>query len=130
VEGGDGGGIDYDAAFAVAVRRLLHHGSGREPDHVEGADEIDANRAGEAVEPVRAFAAHHLLAWRHARAVDQSVEPSEGVERELHGGLSVGLAGHVGGREARGRTEFGGKRLSGVTVYVGDDDASAGSDQA
>ena len=47
VEGGNGSGVDDDAALASGIGRVALHRLRREPQHVEGADEIDLDRAAE-----------------------------------------------------------------------------------
>jgi hypothetical protein len=43
LEGGDRGGVDDHAALALGVGLALGHRHGGEADHVEGADQVDAD---------------------------------------------------------------------------------------
>src|SRR5213594_1654379 len=47
VERGHRGGVDDHAALAVAARRVLRHVDGREPDAIEGADQVHGDDARE-----------------------------------------------------------------------------------
>ncbi len=52
VVGGDRGGVDADAALALAVGLVLAHRRGSEAQHVEGPDQVDLDHVGEELEVV------------------------------------------------------------------------------
>src|SRR6478735_1037893 len=104
LEGGDGRGVDDDAAF-LADRFVLGDPLGREPQHVERADEVDLDGLGEPVQRERSVLAQGLGCAADACAVD--VDPQRAqrlgeVERLAHGGL----VGDVGGGELHALAEL------------------------
>ncbi|MCY1534263.1 hypothetical protein D9M68_696270 [compost metagenome] len=115
------GGVDDHAALAAFVRLVAAHGLGGQAQHVEGADQVDVDDAGEALQAVHALAAEDLLRRADACAVDQSVHRAEGVQRGLHGFVAVRFAGHVGAHETRLRlTQLGRQGRADFAVDVGD----------
>ena len=80
VEGGDGGGVNDDAALAIFGGIFFGDGLGSEPDHIEGADEVDVDGAHEGIEAMGAFAARDFFRRGDAGAVDQTVQVGEGVQ--------------------------------------------------
>src|SRR6266850_139546 len=77
VEGGDGGGVDHHASLAFLVGLVLCHVRGGEPDAVEGADQVDLDRAREGGEIRGAALAVGFLRRPDARAVDEHVDGTE-----------------------------------------------------
>ena len=57
----------------AGIGLALHHRLGRQTDHVEGADQVDADRPRKAFQLVRPVATNHLLGRRHAGAIDQDI---------------------------------------------------------
>jgi hypothetical protein len=74
---------------------------------------------------MRPFAADHLLAGADAGAVDQAVQPAEGLDREIDAGGGAGFVGDVGLDEARVGTQLGGGGVAGRLVDVGQHDLAA-----
>src|SRR5690606_29906904 len=68
--GGDGGRIDDDAAL-LADGRLPGHPRRGEADHVEGADQVDRDHAGEGVEREGAVAADGAPRRADAGTIDE-----------------------------------------------------------
>ena len=88
LEGGDRCRVDDDAALAVIVeRRGAAHGGGGQPEHVEAADQVDADDLLEIGERHRSFAADDARAGRDARAVDQDAWRTEVVDDRCEDGL-------------------------------------------
>ena len=76
-QGGHACRIDDHAALTAGIGLTLQHRLGRQPDHVEGANQVDVDRPRKGLQLVRPVAADHLLGRRHAGTVDQSVQPTE-----------------------------------------------------
>ena len=130
VEGGNRGRVDDDAALAFAVRFLVLDDRGGKTDHVEGADEVDADRAGEIFEAMRAVAPKHLFARRDPCAVYQTMQMTEALKRCVDRGKAILFAGHVRAHETGRRfTQFGADPLTGLRIDVGNNDARTGLDQ-
>jgi len=129
IEGRNGGGVDDDAALTVLARRFFCDGGGGKADHVEGADEVDADGLRKRVQAVRAFAADDFFGGGDSGAIDERVQVAKGAEGEIDGGLRVGFAGNVGEGEAGGCAQIGGQGLARWTVGVGDDDGCAFTDE-
>ncbi len=129
VVGGDGGGVDEDAALAFLVGGLPRHLLRGEADEVEAADDVDVEAAGEAGEGVRAFLAQHFFAGGDAGAVDQAVHRAEVFQRGGDRGLGIGFGGDVGADEAHRRAQFIDQRLSGDFVEIRHHHLAAEADQ-
>ena len=73
VVGRDRGGVDDDAALAVLVRLGRGHGGGGQPQHVEGADQVDRDRRSRRAEVVRVAVAGRRCAApsRCRRSIDR-----------------------------------------------------------
>ena len=94
LEGRDGCGVDDDAALTVD-RFVLGDALGGQPQHVEGADQVDLDDLLESVERERAVLAQRLGRIADARAVDVDAQRAHllgGVERRADG---LGIC-HVG----------------------------------
>src|SRR3712207_3732094 len=74
-ERGDGGRVHDDAALAGVGRLVAGHRLGREPDDVEGPDQVDPHDLLESVQRVRALPADDLLRDGDAGAVYGAVQP-------------------------------------------------------
>ena len=77
---------------------------------------------------MRAVLADGFFADGDARAVHQAVQAAEFLQRGVHRGLAVILAGHVALDVARVFAEPGGQRFALRFVDVGDDRIAAGCD--
>ena len=87
VEGRDRGGHHHRAALAVLVLLVLVHRGGREPQHVERADQVHPHDGLERQQLVRAVLADGALGPADARAGHREAEAAEGLDRRGHGGL-------------------------------------------
>ena len=81
VVGRDRRGVDDHAALASRVRARLRHRVRAEADHVEGADQVDADDLGEAREIVRRFLADGSLGDADTGAVDQHMQSAKAFDR-------------------------------------------------
>ena len=116
------GGVHDHAALAVLAGRVLGHRLGREPNHVEGADQVDGDDAREVRQRLHAFLAEHAFGRDDAGRVHQAVDPAEGRGGFVDGALGVGLGRHIGLDEPRLRAVR--RRLGPARVRVEvDDDA-------
>src|SRR6185437_482995 len=98
VESGDGSCVDDHATLAVGERLQGLHGGGGEPQHVEGADQVDADDLFIILERHRAVAADDALGRTDAGAIDQdargAVHGAGGVDRRLRALRAGDIAGH------------------------------------
>ena len=108
----------YSARFGLA------HRFGGQARHVEGADQVDVDRALEHVQRVRAVLADGLDGRRHAGAVDQAAQRAQRHGRG-HDRLAVGFRGDVALDELA--AEFGSQRGAGLDLHVGQHDLAAAS---
>jgi hypothetical protein len=102
----------------------LAHRVGGQAAHVEGADQVDVDRALEHVQRVRAVLADGLDGRRHAGAVDQAAQRAHGHGGGDHG-LAVGLRGHVALDEARPPSSAA--SAGRLRLHVGQHDLAAAS---
>jgi hypothetical protein len=109
--------------------RVLDDRGGSQTHHVECADQVDFDRTGKAVEPMRPFSADDPAGRRHAGAINQTMQMAEFVQRALNSGLAVRLAGDVGFDESCIRTQFGCDGFAGRDIDVRKDDIAAIRDQ-
>jgi hypothetical protein len=75
---------------------------------------------------LRTILADSFFSHRNAGAVHQSVQAAELLERGVHRGLAVILAGDIAFDETRVLAEFRGQRFALRPGYVGDDRVAAG----
>jgi hypothetical protein len=122
VERRDRCGAHDHAALAGCVRHRLRHRVGRRTA-AERADQVYVDDADEALQVVRRLLAERALGDRDTRTVHEDVQPAELLQRELHGGLAVGLARHVGLDEAPAEVLC--KLLADLGLHVGDHDFRA-----
>src|SRR5574337_364992 len=99
VEGRHRGGADDHPALAAGIGFVPAHGLGRQADHVEAAHQIDVDGAGEGLQLVGAFLAHHLLGRSDRGAVHQAPRAAH-LHRRGEGAPGAVLVGHIGGDEA------------------------------
>ena len=76
-------------------RILLAHGSGGQPEHVEAADQVDADDPLEIGERHRPFAADDPGTGCDAGAVDQYVYRAERIGDFFHCALTIGKIRHI-----------------------------------
>ena len=121
LQAGDRGGVDDDAALAVAVGGLgPGHGGGRDAHQVEGTDQVDADDPPVAGQVVRgAVAADRPRGPADARAADRGAQRGARGGRGVHRRLDRGLIGHVGAREQA--VDLAGHPLAVLLVQVGDE---------
>ena len=113
--------LDDHAALSFGVGRALRHRVGRKPRHVERADQVDVDRAREAGQRMRSFAADDLLAVDDARAIDESLQSPVTVERGGHRRLAARLVGDIGAQEPGAGAELLRQRPPFRFLEVGDD---------
>ncbi len=120
VIGSDRGGRDHDAALAGFKRLQLRHFRGRQPQHVEGADQVDADHPVEIGERHRAIAADHPFCHSDAGAIHQYPRWTMGLRRRDDRGLGGTCVGDVA--DNRDTSDFGGDafRELGIEVAHGD----------
>ena len=107
--------------FVVGL--VARHARGREPQHVEGADEVDLDDLAEPVEVVRvAVAVERPLGPADARAVDARAQRRQ-LDRGRDRGPNRLLVGDVG--RAEHAADVGGDGLALGGVAVDDDDLRA-----
>ncbi len=86
---------DHHAALAGCERFQLRHFRGRQPQHVERADQIDLDHSVEIGERHRALAADHPLGDADAGAIHQHPRRAMGLRRRDDGGLGGGRVGDI-----------------------------------
>jgi hypothetical protein len=129
LEGGHRCGIDDDAALAGFVGRVARHGGGCVTHHVERANQIDLHHLGEQASPGGSVFAQDFFRRRDTGAVDETVQGAECARGRLDRRPAAGLVGDVGENEAGGWAEFGGERLTGFPIHIGNGDSAAAGDQ-
>jgi hypothetical protein len=112
------------------VRVVLAHRFGGQTNHVEGADQIDADHAREGCQVMWAIAAKHFLRRCDTGTVHQSVQRSEFVDGQIDGGACAGLIGHIGLGKARVRAELRSLRLARTGIDINDHHLCTSVDQA
>ena len=128
--GGDRGGVDDDAAFAVGARVVALHLLGAGLGHVEAADQVDHHRGLELRELHRAVAAQHAAGTEDAGAVHRHVQAAEEVLRCGDIGDDAGFVGDIGAEIACvGLAESGDGGRALVVVDVEQGDLAAMGDQ-
>ncbi len=123
VIGRDRGGRDHDAAFAGRQRLQLRHFRGRQPQHVEGADQVDPDHLVEIGKRHRAFAADHPLGDADAGAIHQHPRRAMGLGRRGDGGFRGGRVGDVA--DHRDAADLGGDAFGELGVEVAHGDLGA-----
>jgi hypothetical protein len=127
VERGHRRGVDDHPAL-LPDRVVRQHPLGREPQHVECADQVDLDDAREVGQRERAGLPDGARRVAGAGAVDRHAERAEAVGDVQRGG-HVGLAAHVGGREAHRVAELRGPLLPRGARQVQDHHLRARCDQ-
>jgi hypothetical protein len=79
---------------------------------------------------MRTIPAKHLLGWRHAGAVDQSVQRAKFTDSHFDGSTCARFIGHVGFGKARVGPQLRCLRLAGSGVDVDNDHFPTSIDQA
>ena len=97
---------------------------GRQPDHVEGADQVDLNDLAEDGQGVRTGLADGFLSRCNARTVDQAPERAQGAGPIDHR-LAIGFLADIARHEDR--PQFLGNGLAFVDLHVGNHHLPTGS---
>ena len=116
VIGGNGSGVDHHAALAGRERLELRHFGGRQPQHVEGADQVDPDHPVEIGQRHRAVAADHALGNADAGAIDQHPRRTMGFGRLRDGGFRGSCIGYVA--DDRRALDLGGDALGEFGVEI------------
>jgi len=87
------------ALLATIVERQREDALGRQPDHVERADQVDLDDLAEQLERVRPVLADDLGRGADARAIDHDPERLTGRARHIKGCAHCISVDHVGGCE-------------------------------
>jgi hypothetical protein len=90
------------------------------PDHIERADEIDAERARKTLQPVRSVAADHLFGRRDTGAIHQSAQAPESFHRSGDHRRSFLTIAHIGLDEANLAAELPGDLFARFLIEIGD----------
>ncbi|MCY1538491.1 hypothetical protein D9M68_740350 [compost metagenome] len=130
VEGRHRGGVDDHAALAAGIGRVLLHGLGGQAQHIEGANQVDVDRPGEAVQAMHAATPEDLLGRRDAGTVDQAMHSAEGLQGDGNGLARLVFAADVGLGEACVGPQFCGARGPLLGIDIHQHDLAAGGEQA
>jgi hypothetical protein len=123
IERSNRGGVNDHTALAGGKRLGLRDRGGREPDHVEGPDEVDGHRFGKRSQRMRPVLPERFLSCPDPRAVDEPAQFPERARRRGHGPGRVGFACDVAVRVMP--TDLTRDRFPARVVEIGDDDPRA-----
>src|SRR5690606_18969956 len=97
--GSNRSGIDDDTALAIIVGFPLRHVGCRQPQNIEGTNQVDLDYLTKTLQWHDAFPAQNLRRWRNARTVHRDTAGAVSLSRSSESSLSTVSRGHIAMQE-------------------------------